>query len=72
MSKTNAVSHKGVFLTHEALGTSGVNLINCGRDNLEVSSVSSLPIENSKEAVIQKEIGSINLVLKHGMSLCNG
>ena len=51
MSKINAVrNHKGVFLMHESLGTSGANLKKCGRNNLEVSSVSSLPIENAKRS----------------------
>ena len=41
----NAVrKNKGVFSTYELLGTRGVNLTNCGNNNIEVSRVSWLPI----------------------------
>ena len=37
------------ILSYEELGTSGVNLTNYGKNTLEVSSVSWLPIENLKK-----------------------
>ena len=47
MSKINASrKHEEEFLTYEALGTNRVNLPNCGKNNLEVSSIIWLPIEN--------------------------
>ena len=49
MSKINSVRKcKVVFLTCELLGTSGANLTNFVRNNLEISIISWLPIENKK------------------------
>ena len=48
--KTNTVRKcEGVFLTCELLGMRGVQLKNCSRNHLEVSSVSWLPIEGMTE-----------------------
>ena len=55
MWKINEViKYKRVFLTHELLGTRGLDLRNWGKNNLEVSSVSWLPIKELKGSCDKK------------------
>ena len=61
-----------IVLTWKLLGTSGANLTNCGRNNLEVSSVSWLPIENSKRSSVSNGDRINKSGFKYEVSLWNG
>ena len=68
MCKTNSVrKHNRVLLTYERLDTRGVNLTNCGKNNLEVNSVNWLPLDILKGSRILK----VDRVSKHSIKLWN-
>ena len=55
LCKINTVrKHKWLLLPYELLGTKWENLTNCGKDDLELSSVSWLPIEVLKGSSASK------------------
>ena len=54
--KTNSVNKKkGAHLTYEVLGTHGGKLTNCGRNELESSSVSKVLNEDDKKHTCKRK-----------------